>query len=187
MLVGRAKLQKGETVFVWGASGGLGSSSIQVAKYLGAKIIAAAKSEEDAKQIHEIGADEIVIYTKRDVESAVKNLTSGLGVDVVFESVGEKTWSMTLAMLRSFGRVVIAGTTSGDMGTQDLSDIYVRQLSIFGARMGTKEEFEKVLELVAAGKLKPIIDKTFPLKGAAEAQGRMAEGKHFGKIVLEIK
>ena len=89
-------------------------------------------------------------------------------------------------MLRPHGRVVIAGTTSGDMGTQDLSDIYVRQLSIFGVRMGTKEEFEKVLELVSAGKLKPIIDKVFPLKEAAEAQLRMIEGKHIGKIVLEI-
>ncbi|MBI2640738.1 MAG: zinc-binding dehydrogenase [Candidatus Sungbacteria bacterium] len=186
MLVGRANLQKGETVFVWGASGGLGSSAIQVAKYLGAKVIAAAKSKEDAKQIREIGADEIVIYTEGNVESAIKNLTSDLGVDVVFESVGEKTWSTTLAMLRPFGRVVIAGTTSGDMGTQDLSDIYVRQLSIFGARMGTKEEFEKVLELVAAEKLKPIIDKTFSLKDAVEAQKRMVEGKHLGKIVLEI-
>lgn len=187
MLVGRANLQKGETVFVWGASGGLGSSAIQVAKYLGAKVIAAAKSEEDAKQVREIGVDEIVIYTKVDVDSAVKNLTSGFGVDVVFESVGEKTWNTTLAMLRPFGRVVIAGTTSGDMGTQDLSDIYVRQLSILGARMGTKEEFEKVLELVAGGKLKPIIDKTFLLKDAVEAQKRMIEGKHFGKIVLEVQ
>jgi NADPH:quinone reductase-like Zn-dependent oxidoreductase len=187
MLVGRANLQKGETVFIWGASGGLGSSAIQIAKYLGARIIAAAKSEEDARQIREIGADEIVIYTKGNVESEVKNLTNGLGVDVVFESVGEKTWSTTLAMLRPFGRVVIAGTTSGDMGTQDLSDIYVRQLSIFGARMGTKEEFEKVLELVAAGKLKPIIDKTFPLKDAAKAQERMVKGEHFGKIMLEIQ
>src|SRR3989344_5491559 len=187
MLVGRANLRKGETVFVWGASGGLGSSAIQVAKYLGAKVIAAAKSESDAQKIKEIGADEVVIYTKGNVEDEVKKMTGGLGVDVFFESVGEKNWNTTLSMLRPYGRVVIAGTTSGDKGTQDLSDIYVRQLSIFGARMGTKEEFEKVLELVSAGKLKPIIDKTFPLKDAAEAQGRMVEGKHLGKIVLEIQ
>lgn len=186
MLVGRANLKKGETVFVWGASGGLGSSAIEVAKYIGAKIIAATKSESDAKRIKEIGADEVVIYTKGNFDDEIKKLTGGLGVDVVFESVGSKTWNTTLSMLRPFGRVVIAGTTSGDMGTQDLSDIYVRQLSIFGARMGTKEEFEKVLELVSAGKLKPIIDKVFPLKEAAEAQQRMFEGKHIGKIVLEI-
>ncbi|HIJ98250.1 MAG TPA: zinc-binding dehydrogenase [Candidatus Nanoarchaeia archaeon] len=186
MLVGRANLKKGETVFIWGASGGLGSSAIEVAKYLGAKIIAAAKSESDAQKIKEIGADEVVIYTKGNVEDEVKKMTGGLGVDVVFESVGEKTWNTTLSMLRPYGRVVIAGTTSGDKGTQDLSDIYVRQLSIFGARMGTKEEFEKVLELVSAGKLKPIVDKVFSLKEAADAQRRMVEGKHVGKIIFEI-
>ncbi|MBI2583120.1 MAG: zinc-binding dehydrogenase [Candidatus Aenigmarchaeota archaeon] len=187
MLVGRASLRKGETVFIWGASGGLGSSAIQVAKYLGARVIAAAKSKEDSKQIRKIGADEIVIYTNGNVESVVKNLTNNLGVDVVFESVGAKTWNTTLAILRPYGRAVIAGTTSGDMGTQDLSDIYVRQLSIFGARMGTKVEFEKVLELVGAGKLKPVIDKVFPLKEAAEAQRRMEKRGHVGKIVLEVK
>lgn len=89
-------------------------------------------------------------------------------------------------MLRPFGRVVIAGTTSGELGEQDLSDIYVRQLSIFGARMGTKEELEKVLTLMANGKLKLIIDNVYPLKKAAEAQKRMAAGKHLGKIVLEV-
>lgn len=186
MLVGRANLQMGETVFIWGASGGLGSSAIQIAKYLGARIIAAAKSESDAARIREIGAHEVVVYTKEKVENAVQKLTDGLGADVVFESVGEKTWNTTLSILRPFGRVVIAGTTSGDMGTQDLSDIYVRQLSILGARMGTKEEFEKVLGLVSAGKLKPIIDKIFPLKEAANAQRRMGEGKNIGKVILEI-
>ena len=186
MLVGRANLRKGETVFIWGASGGLGSSAIEIAKYIGAKIIAVAKSESDAQRIKEIGADEVVIYPKGNIENEVKKMTSGLGVDVVFESVGEKTWNTTLSILRFSGRVVIAGTTSGDIGTQDLSDIYVRQLSIFGARMGTKEEFEKVLGLVSAGKLKPIVDKIFPLKEAAEAQRRMVQGNRIGKIILEI-
>ena len=186
MFVGRANLKKGETVFIWGASGGLGSAAVKIAKYLGAKIIAAAKSKSDAQKIQKIGADEVVIYTQGNVADEVKKMTGSLGVDVVFESVGEKTWDTTLAMLRPYGRVVIAGTTSGDTGTQDLSYIYVRQLSILGARMGTKEEFKKILELVSAGKLKPIIDKVFPLKAAAEAQRRMIEGKHIGKIVLEI-
>ena len=186
MLVGRANLQKGEIVFIWGASGGLGSSAIQVANYLGSRVIAAAKSKSDARRIRAIGADEVVIYPQKDVEKEVKKLTKGLGADVVFESVGEKTWNSSLAMLRPFGRVVIAGATSGEKGTQDLSDVYVRQLSILGARMGTREEFEQVLKLVAKGRLKPIVDKVFPLKKAAEAQKRMVDGKHLGKVVLEI-
>lgn len=186
MLVGRARLQKGETVFVWGASGGLGSSAIQVAKRLGARVIAAAKSEKSEKRLREIGADDVVFYAEERTEDAARALTGGLGVDVVFESIGEKTWHATLAMLRPFGRVVIAGTTSGGTATQDLSDVYVRQLSILGARMGTKEEFEQVLELVAAGKLKPIIDETFALKDAAAAQKHMVEGGRVGKVVLEV-
>ena len=186
MLVGRADLKEKETVFIWGASGGLGSAAIQVAKYLGAYIIAAVKSDNLANKIKMLGADETINYTKDDVVEKVKSLTNGLGADVVFESVGAKTWNSTLAMLKPFGRVVIAGTTSGDMGNQDLSDIYVRQLSILGARMGTKQEFEKVLELVTEGKLKPVVDNAFPLEQASQAQKRMIESKHIGKIVLEI-
>jgi len=146
----------------------------------------AAKSKEDAKRLKENGANETVIYTKNDVEGSVRKLTNNRGVDVVFESVGAKTWNTSLMMLHPYGRVVIAGTTSGDMGTQDLSEVYYRQLTILGARMGTKAEFKKVVELFATGKLKPVIDKIFSLKDAAEAQRRMAEGKHFGKIILEI-
>ncbi len=186
MLVGRAKLHSGETVFIWGASGGLGSSAIQVAKYLQATVIAAAKSKADAEQIRRIGADKVVVYTEGDVKEAVLKLTNGFGVDVVFESIGQATWNTSLAMLRPHGRVVIAGTTSGDTGTQDLSDIYVRQLTILGARMGTGDEFETILKLVEQGTIKPIVDKVFPLSEAAAAQQRMAEGKQVGKIVLEI-
>src|SRR3990167_10903562 len=87
MLVGRANLQKGETVFIWGASGGLGSAAIQIAKYLGAKVIAAAKNEDDAKKIMAMGADEVVIYTKDNVVDQVKKLNGGVLVDAVFESV----------------------------------------------------------------------------------------------------
>src|SRR3989338_3834209 len=186
MLVSRANLKKDEAVFIWGASGGLGSAGMQIAKHLGAKIIAAAKSEEDAKRLKQNGADETVVYTKRDVENSVRKLTNDRGVDVVFESVGAKTWNTSLMMLHPYGRVVIAGTTSGDMGTQDLSEIYYRQLNILGARMGTKAEFQKIVKLIAESKLKPVIDKIFPLQNAAEAQKRMEEGKHKGKIILEI-
>jgi NADPH:quinone reductase-like Zn-dependent oxidoreductase len=186
MLVGRANLKAGETIFIWGASGGLGSSAIQIAKYLGAQVFAAVKSAADAERIRKIGADETILYTQNNTVAAVKTLTNGRGVDVVFESVGEKTWETSLAMLRPMGRVVIAGVTSGDQGALSLSDVYVRQLSILGARMGSRAEFEKVLELVAKEKIKPIIDKTFFLKDAAQAQKRMMERKQIGKIVLEI-
>lgn len=186
MLVGRAGLQRGETVYIWGASGGLGSAAIQIAKYLGAKIIAAAKNPDDAKKIKSMGADEIVIYTKNDVVKQVKKLNGGALVDVVFESVGAKTWTTTLSMLRPYGRVVIAGTTSGEIASQDLSDIYYYQQTILGSRMGTPEEFEMVLKLVGEGRLKPTVDKVFSLKDFQKAEQRLEESKQVGKIVIEI-
>ncbi len=186
MLVSKAKLQKGETVFIWGASGGLGMAAIEIAKYFGAKVIAAARTDKTAEKIKQIRADEVVVYTKENVEERMKKLTEH-GVDVVFESVGEKTWNTSLNILRFGGRLVIAGATSGEMGTQSLSDLYYKQLSIFGCRMGNREEFEQVLKVVEQGKIKPRIDKVFPLKDGTKAQQRMEEGKHLGKIVLEVK
>ncbi|HLB60339.1 MAG TPA: zinc-binding dehydrogenase [Patescibacteria group bacterium] len=186
MLFCRAKLQKGEMIFIWGASGGLGSAAIQIARYLGAKIIAAARSDSDAQKIRSMGAHYVVNYTKHDVEKVVNKLTNNEKVDVVFESVGVKTWSTTLAILRPHGRVVIAGTTSGAVASQDLSDVYYYQHTILGSRMGTKEEFEQVLQLVNAGKLKPTIDRVFPLKEAKNALARLEESKQIGKIILEV-
>lgn len=186
MLVGRAALQKGETVFIWGASGGLGAAAIQIAKHLKAKVIAAAKNDDDTRKIKAMGADEVVIYTKGNVIEAVKKLNDDTLVDVVFESIGAKTWASTLGMLRPYGRVVIAGTTSGAMASQDLSDVYYYQQTILGSRMGTPEEFVQVLQLVADGKLKPAIDRVYPLKDFRDAEQRLEEGKQVGKIVIEV-
>lgn len=182
----RAGLKKGETIFVWGASGSIGPAVIQIAKILGAKVIAAVRSPEIGKEVKSWGADEIVIHTKEPVLEKVKELTSGKGVEVVFESVGEKTFSTSLAILKPYGRVVVIGATSGEKVSFELSQFYPQQLSIIGSRMGTKQEFEEIYQLLVDDRLKPIIDKTFPLKDAVEAQRRMGESKHLGKIVLEI-
>jgi len=186
MLVGRANLQKGETVFIWGASGGLGSAAIQIAKYLEARVIAAARIDQDVKRIKAMGANYVINYKSQNVEEVINKLTNNEKVDVVFESVGVKTWNTSLAILRPHGRVVIAGTTSGAVASQDLSDVYYYQHTILGSRMGTKEEFEQVLKLIEAGSLKPIIDKMFPLKDADKALKRLEESKQMGKIVLKI-
>ena len=186
MLVTRANLQRSETVFVWGASGGLGSVAIQIAKNIGAKIIAAAKTEEDAKIIKNMGADHVIIYSNLNVKDEVERLTNGEKIDVVFETVGAKTWNVSLSILRPHGRVVVAGTTSGELTSQDLSDIYYFQQTILGSRMGTKEDFEQVLKLVNQGKLKPVLDKVFQLKDFEQAIKRLQESKHIGKIVLEV-
>lgn len=186
MLVTRALVRPGEIVFIWGASGGLGSAAVQIAHHLGAKVIAAASDERKADKIQALGADHVVIYSEGNVVEQVKNLNHDKLVDVVFESVGAGTWPTTLSLLRPGGRVVIAGTTSGDAVSLDLSDLYRNQISVIGARMGTAKEFEEVLKLVADTGLKPVIDKVHPLKDFVAAEQWLDKGKQMGKIVLEI-
>ena len=185
MLVGRANLQKNETVFIWGGSGGLGTAAIQIAKHIGAKIITTVSKDADAKKVKQLGTLEVINYKKENIEQSVIKLTNGKKVDVVFESVGAKTWNTSLTILRPHGRLVISGVTSGALASQDLSNIYYYQQTILGSRMGTMSEFEQVIKLVEAGILKPIIDKIFPLKDAEKAVKRLSESKQFGKIILE--
>lgn len=185
MLVGRANLQKNETVFIWGGSGGLGTIAIQIAKYIGAKIITTVSEDTDVKKIKKLGALRVINYKKENIEQSVIKLTNDKKVDVVFESIGAKTWNTSLAILRPHGRLVIVGVTSSASATQDLSNIYYYQQTILGSRMGTMSEFEQVIKLVEAGILKPVIDKVFSLKDAEKAVKRLSESKQFGKIILE--
>lgn len=186
MLVTRANLKVGETVLVHAAGSGVGSAAIQVAKLLGARVIATAGNAEKLDKAKELGADDVINYTKEDFPTVVKQLTNQRGVDVVFEHIGPETWQKSLASLSKGGRLVICGATSGPTVEVDLRFLFVKQLSIFGSYMGSRKELFDVLKLVEEGKLKPVIDTTFPLKDAAKAQQHMLDRKQFGKIVLAI-
>lgn len=188
MLSTRARVQPGETVFVWGAAGNLGSAGVAVAEHLGARVIAAARTDEAANRLLASGATETVLYEREDVVARVKELTAGDGADVVFEGVGAATWERTLSMLGFGGRVVIAGTASGDVASQDLSDVYYYQQTILGARMGTTDEFEALLSALTSGGLRPpLIDSVVPLADAKGAHQRMESRQHIGKIVLRVE
>src|SRR5262249_13948616 len=130
-------------------------------------------------------AADVVFYESEDVVGRVRELTNGRGVDVVFEGVGAATWERSLAMLDFGGRAVIAGTASGDVASQDLSEIYYRQQSIFGARMGTSDEFRTVLAAIDGG-LRPLVDRTFDLQEVALAHQAIEGRRHTGKIVLKV-
>lgn len=186
MLAGRADLQRGERAFIWGASGGLGSAGVQIAKHLGAEVIAAAGTREDAERIKAMGADHVINYRKENVVERVQELTDGEKVEVVFENVGQKTWDTSLAMLAPYGRLVTAGATTGTDVSLNIRDLYRYQHTLLGALMGTKKEFEQVLKLVGEGKLKPTVDQVFPLEQVGDALKRMEESKQTGNIVLKI-
>ena len=184
MLVTRAALKPGETVLVHAAGSGIGSAAIQLAKWLGAIVLTTAGSEEKLAHAKSLNADHLINYKKQDFAKEARRITQNRGVDVVFEHIGPETWTKSLASLAKGGRLVICGATSGPQATIDLRFLFVKQLSLIGCYMGGLKELLKVLKLVEAGKLRPVLDSTFPLKEAAKAQQRMLNREQFGKIVL---
>jgi len=147
-------------------------------------VIATAGSEVKLKRAKELGADEVINHSTQDIAEEVKRLTHRRGVDVVFEHVGEATWEKSLASLAPTGRLVTCGATTGSTARLDIRFLFTRQWSILGSFMGTRAEVRQVLKLVSEGKLRPVIDRTLPLKEAAVGHALMESRQHFGKIVL---
>ena len=183
-LITRAQLRPGETVLVLGASGGVGTACVQIAKLVGARVIAVAGSDEKLQRLRELGADEGINHATADFGTEAWKLTNKRGVDVVVDSVGEATWERSLRALAKDGRLVTYGATSGPKPPTDVRLVFWRQLRIIGTTMGNHHEFTRVMELVWQRKLRPVIDRVFPLQEAAEAQRRMEAREHLGKIVL---
>ena len=186
MLVTRAQLKKSETVLVHAAGSGVGSAGIQIAKYIGAKIITTVGNDEKTKRAHKIGADYVINYQKTDFAKEARRITKDQGVDVVLEHIGPDTFTQSLAAMKKKGRLVTCGVTSGPSVQFDLRFLFVKQFSIMGCYMGGITELKKVVQLVEQGKLKPVVDEIFPLKDAKAAQERMQSRKNFGKIILRI-
>jgi NADPH:quinone reductase-like Zn-dependent oxidoreductase len=184
MLVTRAGLKKGESVLIHAAGSGVGSAAIQIAKHLGARVFTTVGSDEKIKRAKSLGADEVINYENKDFSLEVRRLNKNRGVDVVFEHIGPATFQKSLASLVRRGRLVTCGVTSGPLVNLDLRFLFVRQLSVIGSYMGGLGELKKVVRLLEAKKMKPVVDKIFPLREAREAHLRMLERKNFGKIVL---
>lgn len=184
MLNTRVKLQRDETVLVHSAGSGVGSAAIQIGKLLGARVITTAGTEEKLEKARELGADETINYVKDDFYAKVKFLTDRRGVDVVFEHVGSATFDKSVLSLAINGRLVTCGATTGYKTSLDLRYIFAKQLTIYGSYMGGLGELLEVLKFFSSGQLKPVIDRSFPLKEAGSAQLHMTERKQFGKIIL---
>ncbi len=184
MLVTKAEVSPGEYVLVLGAGSGVGSAAIQIAKLFGARVIATAGSEGKLRLAKILGADELVNHSEQDLAAEARRITEKRGVDIVFEHVGSATWEKSVKALAAGGRLVTCGATTGYMGQTDIRYLYSRQLSILGSYMASKGELLKVIDLVNQRRLKPVVDKVYPLAEAGKAQQRMEKREHFGKIVL---
>jgi len=184
MLTGRAAIRPGQTVLVLGASSGVGIAAIQIAKLFNATVIATAGDERKMQKAHELGADYVIDHYKQKISVEVRNITNKEGVDIVFEHVGAATWEESLKSLKPAGTLVTCGATTGPSAAIDLRFVYSRQLSILGSYMGTMGELHEVLKLVFSGKLKPVVDRVFPLQEIRAAHEYMEKSQMFGKIVL---
>jgi NADPH:quinone reductase-like Zn-dependent oxidoreductase len=184
MLVTRAELRPGEDVLVLAAGSGVGSAAIQIARLIGARVIATASTVEKRERARELGAHEVIDYVNEDLVAEVRRITAKRGVDVVVEHVGAATWEQSVAALGRNGRLVTCGTTSGADAKLNLWQLFAKQLRLIGSYGGTRAELRQVLRLVADGRLKPVIHHTFDLEGVAEAQTLLAERRQFGKLIV---
>ncbi len=184
MLSNRAALKAGETVLIIAAGSGIGVAAVQMAKLMGARVIATAGGQAKTSRLFGLGADHVIDHKKEDIRQRVMDITSGQGTDVVFEHVGPATFASSMASLKKGGRLVTCGATTGPEVTFDLRGLFSRQIDIRGSFLGTRRELLTVCELVGQGKLKPVIDEIFPLKEAARAHEKMEKSAHFGKMIL---
>lgn len=186
MVATRAAVQPGETVLVWGVGGGVSGMALQVAKLLGATVIATSSSDAKLAAARALGADLTLNYAAVDVAKEVRKLTGKRGVDVVVENVGEATWDQTMRMLGRQGRVVTCGATTGPIVSFDIRRLFWYQQSILGSTMGNREEYRRVVGMLGEGKLRAVVDSTHAFDRAAEAFQRLADGDQMGKVVVDV-
>ncbi len=184
MLINRAMLKESDIVFIWGASSGVGSFGLQIAKSFGCKVIATGGSKKKCEYANKIGADLSLNHYKDDIVTLVKDYTNGKGVNIIFEHSGLETWSTSMKILSKFGRLVTCGSTTGPKVSIDLRYIFFKQQSILGSTMGTLSALKEVMNLIVDGSVTPVIDKVFSLDNISDAHKYIEDSNQFGKVIL---
>ena len=176
MLFTQAQLKPGSSVLVQGASGGVATACIAMARAAGLQVYATARTEAKQAKALELGAHEAFASGARLPQR----------VDAVMETVGEATWSHSLKALKPGGKLVVCGATSGANPPADLNRVFFLQLQVLGSTMGTKAELAALISFLHVTGLRPLIDRTIPIESAAEGLQAIASGELVGKIVLEL-
>jgi alcohol dehydrogenase len=184
MLITRGHLRAGELVLILGASGGVGTGCVQIAKNLGARVIACASSPEKLERLTALGADHVIDYTKEDFSKKAWELSGRKGVDVLVNYTGGDTWVPSLRTLARHGRLLTCGATAGFDPQTDIRYIWRREVNIIGANGWTREDLEALLGEVERGTIKPIIDRVLPLADAAEGMRLLQDREVFGKVII---
>jgi putative PIG3 family NAD(P)H quinone oxidoreductase len=189
-------LKEGETVLIHAAASGVGTAGIQMARETGARILVTAGSAEKIQRCVELGAEAGCNYKERDFADWIKEATSGQGVDLIEDFIGAAYWERNLRSLKIGGRLVLVGLMGGAKIEANLGLVMTKRLQIFGSVLRSRPLADKIaitqrfratwLPLLAAGRIKPIVDQVFPLTQAAAAHRYMEENRNFGKIILTV-
>lgn len=185
MLISRGKLQAGETILILGASGGVGNGCVQIARNLGATVIAAAGDADKLERLRTLGADHLINYKEQDFSAETWRISEKRGVDVVVNFTGGDTWAPSLRCLRKGGRLLTCGATAGFDPKTDIRYIWVRELNILGSDGWTTEDIRRMLDGVRSGSITPVISQVLPLEQAREAEALIEDRGIFGKVILE--
>lgn len=183
MLVTLARIRAGDDVLVLAGGSGVGQAAIQIARLHGARVFATSGPSK-LERTRALGAEAVFDHYATDFGRECRALTSGRGVDIVVEHVGEATWDRSVRALANGGRLVTCGATTGGGASVDLRHLFARQLSLIGSYMGARAELLAAVPHFFSGRLKPVIDKVLPLSEASHAQRRLEQKEQFGKIVL---
>jgi len=191
MLITHKTVKAGDRVLVLGASGGVGTGCVMLAKLLGAEVIACASSEEKLKRLKDIGADEVVDYTKVDwskwaVEKYGKPQRRSYegGVDVVVNFTGGDTWVPSLRCIKRGGKLLVCGASAGHDPKEDLRYVWSFEINIQGSNSFYDEDLKGLMALIKDGKMKPVIDKVLPLDQAIEGLRLIQDREVFGKVIV---
>lgn len=187
MLVDRAGLRPGETLLVQAGASGVGSAAIQIGRLWGARVFATGTTAEKRARCLELGAELAFDSSRPGTAKEVKRATGGSGAEVVFEHVGAATFEESMRSLGKAGRLVTCGATTGHQVRIDLRHVFFKSLSILGSTMGGLGTMREVWGHLCAGRLAPILDRSFPLAEVAEAHRHLEAGRQFGKVVLLLE
>ena len=187
MIVTRARVQRGETVLIWGIGGGVAIAALQIATRIGARVWAISSSDEKLARARSLGAEETLNHRTTDIVRVIRDRTGKRGVNVVIDDVGEATWERSLRVLGRGGRLVTCGATSGPIVQTDVRKLFWHQWTIMGSTMGNDRELDAIVNALGEGALVPPVDAVLPLDRAREAYERLATAGQFGKIVLKLR
>ena len=190
-------LQSGDSVLVHAGASGVGTAAIQIAREAGARVIVTAGSEEKRARCRELGAALAIDYRSDDFAKAVLTFTDDAGVDLVLDCIGGPNLARHIAILKPYGRLITIGVMGGAEGTLDMAQVLMKSLTLKGTRLRARSQQEKteltrqfrdrIWPLLVAGKIRPVVDRVFPISAAAEAHRYVKANRNIGKVVLAVR